>query len=100
MKKKQFYTLVRENKKPKAVLVNGYYDERTQLYFYKCDLSKNWNAICIHTGLSIANGRTREECYKNVQSVLNLYRNTMNTPHFNKLVKQYNTAVQIALNCV
>ena len=58
MKKCQFYSMMRTDNGPAAVIHDGYTDGT--YYYYKNDVQ--WSAIHPETGLQVVYGYTRKEC--------------------------------------
>lgn len=58
MKKVRFYSLMRRDGKPAAILHEGYFDG---VYYYYKNNEYLWHVIHPDNGLSIAHGHTRKE---------------------------------------
>ena len=96
MKKHSFYTMRIVSKgRTKAVLVDGFYDEGTNLCYYKN--GDTWYSICPLTGQSVGSGRTRKECELQTNERLEAYTEMKVRADFNNKVLQSNEAVKIAL---
>ena len=66
MNKCSFYTLIKENKKIQAKLVNGYSDG---CYYYYKSVSGLWYAIHPLIGLCIATGYNRKTAQENANTI-------------------------------
>lgn len=97
MKKHSFYTMCNISGKATAILVEGFSDEETGLYYYKRNKYNvnTWYSICPLTGLSVAEGNTRKECVSSTIERLSKYEEFKNAPSFGAKVEQYNEAIKI-----
>lgn len=95
MVKHSFYTLIKENKKIQAKLVNGYSDGT--FYYYKKD-DVTWHAIHPLIGLSIATGSQRKYAQENAHSVYvqeNLKKLYDNKAYYQSLGTEFDKHVNI-----